>query len=220
MGSFGDEMELPGPLDQNLIDVARRLAEADDRGGNWMQLRRKQGRPGYAAARGSLCKLWDAESKTTNNRYPAIGYPPGKATDYIQGWELWFKQRSQVSPMLGDCIGTPVSPDDPDCSLLVFDIQGHADPNIDTTGWKTVYHGTIPYAIQNILGCGLMASESEELGHGVLDNGNLAGVYTTPVWETGWGYAFPMLLFDNVRWQRTMFECLANPYKRNTKPIK
>ena len=62
MGATG-ELQPPAPLPQDLIDVARRLAEADRRGGSWFALRRKQARPGSDAARGQICKLRKMEGK-------------------------------------------------------------------------------------------------------------------------------------------------------------
>ena len=72
----------------------------------------------------------------------------------------------------------------------------HTGQQYDISHWETSYHGTWFYGLGNLITHGILASESNELGHGILDH--TPGVYTSPTYDCAWGYATPHLLFDSV----------------------
>ena len=146
--------------------------------------------------------------------------------DYAPALQKWFQLRPQVSDQLGGyCWGQEVNAGDfenhgDDTSfdwkkdfgaVLIFPLD-HSDPTRDTSQWVVSYHGTNFYALGNVMMFGLLASESEDKGHAILEN--MPGCYTSPLYLCARGYATPHRMFNTNRWFRVIAECLVNPNKR------
>ena len=187
----------------------------------------------FSDARGDLCKRWTEEATPANRYFPALAKVYTSPIDAMQAFRKWIQLRPWMGLSISNCDGvrgrhgvdTPQGQsieDDEFGELLIFDVNttktklDHTGQQHDISHWETSYHGTGFYGLGNLITHGILASESEELGHGILDN--TPGVYTSPIYGCAWGYATPHLMFDRERWFRVVVECLTNPEKRISTP--
>ena len=76
-------------------------------------------------------------------------------------------------------------------------IIDHSVPGRDTSTWKEIFHGSIPYALGNVIMYGPLASDDPEEGHRFCQqNGiDLVGLYSSKIPRTAKGYAIAHLVF-------------------------
>ena len=153
----------------------------------------RQHRSLFSSARGSLAKQWEFEERKCKY-FPAVQPQPNAHGDEYQlPWKMFFDKR----PYITDRLSIPeIDPDKQ--TVLIYEVLGHDDDQ-DTSEWTTGWHGTRIQALPGILANGYLASEDRDLGHRVLQDGQLTGIYNTPIKGTGWGYAVPCKIFDDLR---------------------